>query len=183
MNALLTILTIIFNYFLINCVYYWYHRFLHSPSSGILYKLHYVGHHKTDFPLKQLRKKTYSNDGSNGWFQTGGEFVFMLPILMILCLIYFISSFNYFINFMSVLIFVIFIGETHHSSFHLTKDATSHPESLIIHNWIIKQKYYPKYMMLHDIHHGKTQYNFGFIDMSMDLLFGTYCDIKPNYMK
>jgi sterol desaturase/sphingolipid hydroxylase (fatty acid hydroxylase superfamily) len=176
------ILTTIFNYLIINLAYYWYHRFLHNPKSGILYKLHYIGHHKTDFPLRQLRKKTYSDDGSNGWFQTGGELVFAIPIFILLSVIFIMTSLVYFINFMLVMLLVIFIGESCHSSFHLTKDAISHPESLIIHNWIIKQSWYPKYMTLHDIHHGKTQYNFGFIDMTMDMLFGTYCDIKPKYM-
>jgi sterol desaturase/sphingolipid hydroxylase (fatty acid hydroxylase superfamily) len=171
----------IINYFIINLCYYWYHRFLHNPKSGILYKLHYLGHHKKDFPLRAIRKNSYSGDGTTGWFKTGGEFVFGIPIIILLWIINKYSTYEYFSNFMVILIGVVLIGEICHSSFHLTKNAISHPESIKIHKYIVNSNWYPFFMNLHDIHHGRINYNFGFINMSMDKIFGTYSEIKPKY--
>jgi sterol desaturase/sphingolipid hydroxylase (fatty acid hydroxylase superfamily) len=36
-------------------------------------------------------------------------------------------------------------------------------------------------MKLHDIHHATPNYNYGFIDMTMDKLFNTYSQEIPNY--
>ena len=63
----------IINYFGISFLYYWYHRFLHSKYSGLLYKYHYLNHHKKDFPLKRIRATSYGTSSNGGWFESGGE--------------------------------------------------------------------------------------------------------------
>lgn len=61
----------VFDYYLIQFLYYWFHRFIHLPIAGIFYRMHFLGHHKRDFPIRQLRKKTYGNvSGNSGWFLT-----------------------------------------------------------------------------------------------------------------
>jgi hypothetical protein len=70
----------IINYFGISFLYYWYHRFLHSKYSGPLYKYHYLNHHKKDFPLKRIRAASYGTLGNGGWFESGGELVFGIPV-------------------------------------------------------------------------------------------------------
>jgi hypothetical protein len=175
----------VFDYYLIQFLYYWFHRFIHTPSAGIFYRMHFIGHHKRDFPIRQLRKKTYSQvSGNGGWFQTGGELVFGLPILLISALCYYLTSWSYFLLFESVLLGNIILGEIMHSSFHLTEDATNHPESLVIHrgmyanNWF----FFKYYQYMHDLHHSYRAANFGFFDLSMDWLFGTYNDKVPSYL-
>ena len=170
------------NYYLILFLYYWYHRFLHCPESGILYKMHYIGHHKRDFPVRRLRALSYSSDGSGGWFKTGGELAFGIPAIILLSGVYYISSLQYFINFVIVLLGVVFVGESWHSSYHLTRNAISHPEGLMVHRYIINRPEFPMMQTLHDIHHARMNKNFGFLDMTMDKLFGTYTENIPNYL-
>lgn len=179
----------VFDYYLIQFLYYWFHRFIHLPVSGIFYRMHFIGHHKRDFPIRQLRKKTYGNvsgnvSGDGGWFQTGGELVFGLPIIMISILCYYLVSFPYFLVFEGVLLGNIILGEVMHSSFHLTEDATNHPESLAVHrgmyanNWF----FFKYYQFMHDLHHAYKAANFGFFDLTMDRLFGTFNNKVPNYL-
>jgi hypothetical protein len=33
-------------YYVLQFAFYWYHRFLHLPAAGALYRLHHIGHHK-----------------------------------------------------------------------------------------------------------------------------------------
>ena len=183
----------VFDYYLIQFLYYWFHRFIHLPVSGIFYRMHFIGHHKRDFPIRQLRKKTYGAvagnvsgnvSGDGGWFQTGGELVFGLPIIMISILCYYLVSFPYFLVFEGVLLGNIILGEVMHSSFHLTEDATNHPESLAVHrgmyanNWF----FFKYYQFMHDLHHAYKAANFGFFDLTMDRLFGTFNNKVPNYL-
>ena len=71
-----------------------------------------------------------------------------------------------------------------HSSFHLTEDAVNHPESLAIHkgmyshNWL----WFKYYQCMHDLHHAYRAANFGFFDLTMDRLFGTFNEVVPNYI-
>ena len=189
-----------FDYYLIQFLYYWFHRFIHLPVAGIFYRMHFIGHHKRDFPIRQLRKKTYgysclnmesghkseqeSGQGNGGWFQTGGELVFGLPILIISALCYYLVSWQYFLVFEGVLLGNVILGEVMHSSFHLTEDATNHPESLAVHrgmyanNWF----FFKYYQYMHDLHHAYMAANFGFFDLTMDWLFGTYNDKVPNHL-
>jgi sterol desaturase/sphingolipid hydroxylase (fatty acid hydroxylase superfamily) len=189
----------VIDYYLIQFLYYWFHRFIHLPQAGILYRMHYLGHHKRDFSIKCLRKTEYGltsgniggggsggsgGSGGGGWFQTGGELVFGIPILLISIICYYMLSLQYFLVFEGVLLGNVVMGEVMHSSFHLTEDATNHPESLIIHrslyagNWF----YFKYYQYMHDLHHAYQAANFGFFDLTMDRLFGTYNDKTPNYL-
>jgi len=183
----------VFDYYLIQFLYYWFHRFIHLPVAGIFYRMHFIGHHKRDFPIRQLRKKTYGNVSDNvsgsvsrngGWFQTGGELVFGIPIIILSILCYYLLSYSYFLVFESVLLGNVILGEVMHSSFHLTEDATNHPESLVVHrcmyanNWF----FFKYYQYMHDLHHAYKAANFGFFDLTMDRLFGTFNDKVPNYM-
>jgi hypothetical protein len=175
----------IFDYYLIQFLYYWFHRFIHLPEAGIFYKIHYIGHHKKDFPIRQLRKKSYNLEhGDGGWFKTGGELVFGIPILIISILCYNIVSIPYFIVFECVLLGNIILGEVMHSSFHLTEDAINHPESLDIHRGLYKHNWldFKYYQHLHDLHHSYKAANFGFFDLTMDRLFGTFNDVIPSYL-
>jgi sterol desaturase/sphingolipid hydroxylase (fatty acid hydroxylase superfamily) len=175
----------IINYYGLLLLYYWYHRLLHCKYSGFLYKIHYIGHHKTDFPLNNLHKICYSdsdNDSDNGWFKTGGELIFATPIILLLGCVYYLTSLFYFVNVVVVLLWIVISGEICHSSFHLVKNARSHPESLYIHKWLFNRKFFGGYVELHDIHHCKPNTNYGFLDMTMDKIFKTYCDTKPKYM-
>ena len=79
MSYLEILVVAVFDYYLIQFLYYWFHRFIHLPAAGIFYRMHFIGHHKRDFPIRQLRKKTYGNvsgnvsgniSGNGGWFQT-----------------------------------------------------------------------------------------------------------------
>ena len=201
----------VFDYYLIQFLYYWFHRFIHLPVSGIFYRMHFIGHHKRDFPIRQLRKKTYGQTqntkeghesghgdghgdghvdghgdghGNGGWFKTGGELVFGIPIIMISALCYYVVSWHYFLVFEGVLLGNVILGEVMHSSFHLTEDATNHPESLAVHrgmyanNWL----YFKYYQYMHDLHHAYRAANFGFFDLTMDWLFGTFNDKVPNHL-
>ena len=183
----------VFDYYLIQFLYYWFHRFIHLPVAGIFYRMHFIGHHKRNFPIRQLRKKTYGNvsgsvSGSvsrnGGWFQTGGELVFGIPIIILSVLCYYLLSYSYFLVFESVLLGNVILGEVMHSSFHLTEDATNHPESLVVHrcmyanNWF----FFKYYQYMHDLHHAYRAANFGFFDLTMDRLFGTFNDKIPNYL-
>lgn len=172
----------IVNYYSISFLYYWYHRFLHHPISGILYRYHYIGHHKTDFPLRKIRAASYSTDGSNGWFKTGGELAFGIPMIFLIGGVYVFSTWGYFINFMIVLSGVVVSGESFHSSYHLTANANSHPEGLAAHQFIISRSNYRYLRDLHDIHHATPSKNYGFIDMTMDKIFGTYSNYLPSYL-
>lgn len=33
-------------YYLVLMAFYWYHRFVHLPVAGPLYRAHHIGHHK-----------------------------------------------------------------------------------------------------------------------------------------
>jgi len=193
MSYLEILVVAVFDYYLIQFLYYWFHRFIHLPIAGIFYRMHFIGHHKRDFPIRQLRKKTYGTvsgnvsstvSGNGGWFQTGGELVFGLPILMVSILSYYVMSWNYFLVFEGVLLGNVILGEIMHSSFHLTEDATNHPESLAVHrgmyanNWF----FFKYYQYMHDLHHAYKAANFGFFDLTMDRLFGTFNDKVPNYL-
>lgn len=176
----------ILDYYLIQFLYYWFHRFIHTPSAGIFYRLHYIGHHKRDFPIRQLRKKSYSAEqGNGGWFQTGGELVFGIPILVISALCYYLISWPLFLIFEAILLLNVLLGEIMHSSFHLSRDASNHPESLAVHrgfyayNWL-DFKYYQH---MHDLHHAYRVANFGFFDLTMDRLFGTWNMQVPRYLE
>lgn len=176
------------NYYLLLFTYYWYHRLLHCEFSGILYKLHYIGHHKTDFSLTNLHKQCYNNIDAKGvcitkgLFRSNGEIVFGVPVLLLIALTYCYTTTLYFCNFTMVLLWILISGEITHSSYHLQKNALAHPASLYIHNYLWTLGWFPKYVELHDIHHFKPNTNFGFLDMTMDKIFNTYCEIKPNYM-
>lgn len=109
--------------------------------------------------------------------------MFGIPIIMITIVCYYILSLPYFLVFECVLLVNIILGEVMHSSFHLTKDATHHPESLAVHrgmyanNWL----WFKYYQYMHDLHHAYQAANFGFFDLTMDRLFGTFNDIIPRY--
>ncbi len=177
------ILLTIIDYYTIQLLYYGYHRFIHLPISGPLYRMHYIGHHKTDFPIRHLRYKSYNKDGSSGWFKTGGELVFGIPIISLLYIGYHLMALDNLLLLFMVISFIMLSGDITHSSYHLTNDAVNHPESIIIHKWLIKQKWFTKYQKLHDIHHAKPNTNFGFVDFTMDRIFGTYNELEPHYLQ
>lgn len=177
------ILVGILDYYIIQLTYYWYHRFIHSPKSGLFYKYHYLGHHKTEFPISNLRKKTYNTNGSSGWFSTGGELVFGVPLTILLALIYNSIQLHNFMIFSSVLMAQLCVGEFVHSSYHLDSDAISHPESLYIHKLLCKTSKFYRLQYLHDLHHSYKKANFGFFDMTMDKIFGTYSEEMPHYLE
>jgi sterol desaturase/sphingolipid hydroxylase (fatty acid hydroxylase superfamily) len=164
----------IIDYYAILFSYYWYHRFIHLPIAGVLYRAHYIGHHKREFPIRKLRANSYYSDGSGGWFKTGGELVFGIPIIIILSLVYISVTIQNFILFVVILLFVVFTGDAMHSSYHLNNEPISHPESLAIHRMIISLPWFERYQYMHDLHHIKNNVNFGFADYTMDKLFGTY---------
>jgi len=183
----------VFDYYLIQFLFYWFHRFIHLPIAGIFYRMHFIGHHKRDFPIRQLRKKTYGTvsgnvsgnlSGNGGWFQTGGELVFGLPILMVSVLSYYLLSYPYFLVFEGVLMGNIILGEIMHSSFHLTEDATNHPEFLAVHRGLYSHNwfFFKYYQYMHDLHHAYKAANFGFFDLTMDRLFGTFNEKTPNHL-
>lgn len=173
----------VFDYYLIQFLYYWFHRFIHLPIAGIFYQMHFIGHHKRDFPIRQLRKKTYGHS-DGGWFKTGGELVFGIPIITISLLCYYLVSWHFFLLFEGVLLVNVILGEVIHSSFHLAEDATNHPESLAVHrgmyanNWF----FFKYYQYMHDLHHAYRAANFGFFDLTMDWVFGTFNDTVPNHL-
>lgn len=52
-------LEILVFYYALQFVYYLYHRLLHNPISGPLYRMHHIGHHKKQFHIRRLRARTY----------------------------------------------------------------------------------------------------------------------------
>ena len=134
------------------------------------------------FPIKRLRANEYGDNGGGGWFETGGELVFGIPLLTLLWLMFRFFSTPVAVMYFLVVAFVALSGDACHSSYHLNDGATSHPESLALHQWLVKRSFYRKYQLLHDIHHAKNNANFGFADFSMDYLFGTYSEDAPNYL-
>ena len=177
------ILLIIVDYYIILLLYYGYHRFIHLPIAGPLYRMHYIGHHKKDFPLRHLCDKSYNKNGGSGWFETGGELVFGIPVISLLYVIYYLIEFDNFIILTCIFSVLILSGDITHSSYHLANNAISHPESLTVHKWLIKQNWFSKYQRLHYIHHAKRNANYGFFDFTIDRLFGTYIEEEPNYLK
>ena len=55
------ILEVILFYYLLQFVFYLYHRLLHNPISGPLYRMHHIGHHKQQFPVRHLRALAYGS--------------------------------------------------------------------------------------------------------------------------
>jgi hypothetical protein len=49
----------VFFYYFIQLAFYFYHRLLHQPFMGPLYRAHHIQHHKVTFPLKRLRSVAY----------------------------------------------------------------------------------------------------------------------------
>lgn len=98
-------------------------------------------------------------------------------------MLYYLIEFDNFIILTCIFIVLILSGDITHSSYHLTNDAISHPESLIVHKWLINRNWFSKYQRLHYIHHAKQNANYGFFDFTMDRLFGTYIEEEPNYLK
>lgn len=171
------IFVIIFQYYIINFAYYWYHWVLHQPWSGILYEKHYICHHKKDYPLKELRKFEYTE-------KNGGDIIFGIPISLFLFLSYYYFSFRYFIYSFLNFIFIAIPGEILHTSYHLYDNAISHPNiPIYLHRYITKLPHYNYLRNMHDLHHAKKNTNFGFIDFQMDKLFGTYTEDIPKYLK
>jgi len=158
---------------------------MHHPSSGFLYKIHYLGHHKKEFPISKIIKMDYSSNkkGGGGWFETGGEIAFGIPIMMIMIISYTLFSFSHFIIFSITLGYTIGIGEFFHSSYHLYSNARNHPEWLWLHLQISGCGWFKKHQLLHFIHHSYKMANFGFFDMTMDKLFGTYNEQIPSYLQ
>jgi sterol desaturase/sphingolipid hydroxylase (fatty acid hydroxylase superfamily) len=133
--------------------------------------------------MRKLRTKSYGQY-NGGWFQTGGEIVFGAPILLISVLCYYLLSWSNYIVFEFVLLVNIILGELMHSSFHLIEDATNHPESLAIHHKLYSKNwfFFKYYQYMHDLHHAYRAANFGFFDLTMDRIFGTFNNIIPNYL-
>lgn len=172
----------VIDYYSLLLIYYGYHRFIHLPIAGSLYRMHMIVHHKCEFPIRRLRAYAYSSDGSGGWFQTGGELVFGIPVILGIIIMYNYCIFDNFIIFIGVLFVVVFSGEFVHSSYHLYPAAINHPESLRLHKWLCSIPLFYKYRFLHDIHHSKACANFGFADYTMDKIFGTYVDVAPSHL-
>ena len=78
----------------------------------------------------------------------------------------------------------VILGEIMHSSFHLTEDATNHPESLAVHRGFYRNNWldFKYYQRMHDLHHAYRAANFGFFDLTMDRLFGTMNATAPDYL-
>jgi hypothetical protein len=179
---------IVLDYYGIQLAYYWFHRWMHHPSSGFLYKIHYLGHHKKDFPISKIVKMEYSSNeekgnGNGGWFETGGEIAFGIPIMMMMIMSYKLCSFSNFIIFNITLGYNIGIGEFLHSSYHLFSNARNHPEWLWLHTKMYKYGWFKQLQLLHFIHHSYKTANFGFFDMTMDKIFGTYNETIPIYLQ
>lgn len=170
------IMIILYQYYIINLIYYWYHWLLHQPWSGILYHQHYICHHKNDYPLKSLRKYEYVE-------KNGGDIIFGIPMFLLILFNYYMFTFKTFIYFtINILLFAI-TGEVFHTSYHLYDDAKSHPQvPICVHKFITRLPFYNHLRNLHDIHHAKKDTNFGFIDFQMDKLFGTYTKTPPKYL-
>lgn len=82
-------------------------------------------------------------------------------------------SFTSSMSFLAVIVFVLLSGEVFHSSYHLHDEPKSHPDVPVwMHRLLIKLPFYRKLQLLHDIHHGKNNANFGFVDFQFDMLFG-----------
>src|SRR5690348_11878101 len=105
----------VFNYYSILMAFYWYHRFIHQSESGILYRLHYIGHHKTAFPIRKLRALEYSKTKYDRFFKTAGELVFGIPVIALSTIVYYTTTIEYFVNFVVVTCLVAISGEMCHS--------------------------------------------------------------------
>ena len=174
---------VVAQYYGVNLAYYWYHWALHQPWSGPLYRAHYIGHHKRDFPVATLRRDRYSANGGSGWFENGGELVFGVPVLGIIAAAFWLLSSATAVSLTAVVLWVLITGEVAHSSYHLNDDPEIHPDVPVwLHRRLVRLPFYRKFQMLHDIHHGKRDCNFGFSDFQMDRLFGTYCEECPEYL-
>jgi hypothetical protein len=155
--------------------------------------MHHVGHHKVQFPLRDLRARSYGRSKeaggtkhakpSDGWFETGGELVFGIPAVTLCVMAMWYLPLSTAIIIILVVAYVILSGDILHSSFHLYDDALSHPESLSVHRWLVSRKWFREYQHLHDIHHAHTNSNFGFGDFTMDYLFGTFSSESPSFLK
>jgi hypothetical protein len=170
-------------YYGVNLAYYWYHWMLHQPWSGPLYRAHYVGHHKRDYPVATLRRDRYSASGGSGWFENNGELIFGLPVLGLILAAFWLFSRGTAVSLTAVVLWVLVTGEVAHSSYHLNDNPESHPDIPVwLHRRVVQLPCYRKLQMLHDIHHGKRDRNFGFCDFQMDRLFGTYSEACPEYL-
>jgi hypothetical protein len=170
------LMIILYQYYFINLLYYWYHWILHQEWSGILYHQHYICHHKKDYPLKNLRKYEYIE-------MNGGDIIFGIPVILLILINYYLFTFRIFMYFTINILTIAIMGEVFHSSYHLFNNADTHPQvPLSVHKFITRLPFYNHLRDMHDIHHGKKDTNFGFIDFQMDKLFGTYTNICPKYL-
>lgn len=229
-------------YAAVQLAHYVYHRWVHRPSAGILYRWHHIQHHKQQFPLCRLRALTYGaprpstamfsaapkapfdspkvttdpekpvsseHEGqisesnvaaavavadptsigsaheqptSDGWFATGGEIVFGAPMAALAGVAWCALPARSAALFISIMLGTAVWGDMMHSSFHLTDDAVSHPESLAVHRWLVRQPWFKRCRDLHDLHHARTTTNFGFFDFTWDRVFGTYRTEAPHYL-
>ena len=165
---------VVFQYYGVNLIYYWYHWMLHQPWSGPLYRAHYIGHHKSDFPVRSLRRDRYCA-GSGGWFENGGELVFGIPVVVLIWATFQFCSFGAAISNCAIILVVLVTGEVAHSSYHLNDRPKAHPDVPVwLHHWVTEMPWYRQFQKLHDIHHSKRDVNFGFADFQMDHIFGMY---------
>jgi sterol desaturase/sphingolipid hydroxylase (fatty acid hydroxylase superfamily) len=170
-------------YYAVNLAYYWYHWILHQPWSGPLYRAHYIGHHKRDYPVATLRRDRYSALGGSGWFENGGELVFGVPVIGLIAAAFWLLTSETAVSLAAVVLWVLITGEIAHSSYHLNDEPEAHPDIPVwLHRWLVRLPFYRRFQKLHDIHHGKRDCNFGFSDFQMDRLFGTYCEDCPEYL-
>lgn len=168
------IVTILLQYYTIICVFYWYHYMLHCPWSGPFYRMHYVGHHKTDYPVHALQR----NDYIHSWQD---DFIFTFPCAMLIFIGMVFSSISFVI--LSLVVFVL--AEIFHSSYHLMNVVESHPDvpAWLHNNIVVKLPGFEYLRRMHNIHHARRNINFGIFDFQMDMLFGTHCNQEPNYLK
>lgn len=180
MGALYIASLALLDYYAVQLLYYGYHRFVHNPRSGILYKMHFIQHHRTQFPLSKLRTDEYPK--LFDFAKTKGELVFGIPSMMALVATYFLFSRTHFCIFTCTVVGSALVGEFAHSSFHLNSTATSHPESLWLFKKLCKTTMFLSLQRLHDIHHARPNTNFGVVDFSIDKLFGTHATTCPKHL-
>jgi sterol desaturase/sphingolipid hydroxylase (fatty acid hydroxylase superfamily) len=138
------------------------HRFLHSPKSGSLYRMHKT--HHTLYSSESFFSETYRSAGKdNSSFLFGAM---SIPLLLLPIVLHLLGTMSLGLM-LATLGEMLFLGWLHdylHDAFHITG------------HWLNRFALFRKWIGLHIRHHQDTQTNFGIFSFVIDKLFGSFSD-------
>lgn len=147
----------------VEVVGYFWHRFAeHEGWLGDTIRYRHWVHHEQDYPTTNLRPaeaEKYQSAGSWSWYVVGSVTIGTLFLTLSLWQAVPLT--------IGGAAYALAVMNAFHTSFHI-KD-----------HWLNRFKWFPRLVLLHDIHHyGPCNYGIAFF--IMDWLFGTLCETMPD---